>query len=282
MGKKTAIAWTDHTFNPWWGCTKIGPGCDNCYAAVWADRFPESRGLWGTGKFRTFSDKHWRQPENWNAAAEKSGVRRRVFCASMADVFDNQADPVLRARLFNLIRITPHLDWQLVTKRIGNVAKMLPADWGNGWPNVWLVPTIVNQEEADRDMPKLFEIPAAVYGVSYEPALGLVDWKPWLGWGSGFPPHIDRQGHGHPRKLNWIIGGGESDQNGMRECRIEWLEDTAEQCRAHGVAYFNKQIGAMPTYKGRPYPLPPRSKGDDPAEWPESIRIREFPRGASA
>lgn len=261
MGKETAIAWTDHTFNPWWGCTKIGPGCDFCYAEVWAAR-TGSTDLWGTGKFRTFTDKHWNQPRNWNLAAQKAGVRKRVFCASMADVFDNQADEALRTRLWALIRETPHLDWQIVTKRIGNVAKMLPPDWGDGWPNVWLVPTIVNQEEADRDLPKLFEIPAAIYGVSYEPALSGVNWRPWLA------------------QLDWIIGGGESNQRGMRECRIEWLEDTAEQCRTAGVFYFNKQIGALPTYGGKPYSLPPRSKGDQPEEWPESIRIREFPRAA--
>lgn len=279
MGKETAIAWTDHTFNPVWGCTKIGPGCDFCYAEVWAERFPESRGLWGNDKFREFGDKHWRQPVNWNEAARKAGVRRRVFCASMADVFDNQWPEHIRPRLWQLIRDTPHLDWQLVTKRIGNVAKMLPEDWGRGYSNVWLIPTIVNQEEADRDLPKLFEVPARVYGVSYEPALGLVDWRPWLPNRNSFPVHVDREGRGtwFPQGLEWIIGGGESEQKGMRECRIEWLEETAGQCRDHGVAYFNKQIGAMPTHGGRPYPLPKGSKGDNPAEWPESIRVREFP-----
>lgn len=261
MGKKTAIAWTDHTFNPVWGCMKVGPGCDFCYAEVWASRFGE--GMWGPeAVYREFSDKHWRQPLNWNETAKKAGVRRKVFCASMADVFDKRWPPGVRARLWKLIRETPWLDWQLVTKRIGNAEKMLPADWGDGWHNVWLVPTIVNQEEADRDLPKLFEVPAKVYGVSYEPALGRIEWHPWL----------DR--------LHWIIGGGESNQRGMRECRIEWLEETAEVCAAYDVAYFNKQIGALPTYRGKPYPLPPRSKGDNPDEWPETIRVREFPVSA--
>lgn len=275
MGKETAIAWTDHTFNPVWGCTKIGPGCDFCYADVWAQR--TGHNIWGTGTFREFTDKHWRQPLNWNAAAEKAGVRKRVFCASMADVFDNQWPDHLRPRLWQLIRDTPWLDWQLVTKRIGNAVKMLPVDWGDGWHNVWLVPTIVNQEEADRDLPKLFEVPAKVYGVSYEPALGPVDWTPWM-------PRLPERQKGTDWDflgLHWIIGGGESNQRGMRECRIEWLEDTAAQCAQHGVAYFNKQIGAMPTWRGEPYPLPPRSKGDVPEEWPPSIRIREFPRSAA-
>lgn len=268
MGKETAIAWTDHTFNPVWGCTKIGPGCDFCYADVWAQR--TGHNIWGTGTFREFTDKHWNQPLNWNAAAQKAGVRKRVFCASMADVFDNQWPDHLRPRLWALIRATPWLDWQLVTKRIGNAAKMLPHDWTSTkipYPNVWLVPTIVNQEEADRDLDKLFEIPAAVYGVSYEPALSSVDWRPWLDGARG--------------RLQWIIGGGESNQRGMRECKIEWLEWTLMQCQMYGAAYFNKQVGAMPTYFDKPWALPPRSKGDNPDEWPESIRIREFPRSAA-
>src|ERR1700730_8838226 len=102
MGKETAIAWTDHTFNPWWGCTKIGPGCDFCYAEVWAARTGHTT-LWD-GDRRTFGDKHWNQPKNWNAAALKAGVRRRVFSASMADIFDNKAPEGARDRLWQLIR----------------------------------------------------------------------------------------------------------------------------------------------------------------------------------
>jgi len=263
MGDKTAIAWTDSTFNPVWGCMKVAPGCDFCYAEVWASRF--GAGMWGPDAvYREFSDKHWNEPLKWNRRAALEGRRHRVFCASMADVFDKRWPEHIRPRLWKLIKATPSLDWQLVTKRIGNASNMLPDDWGQGYPNVWLIPTIINQEEADRDLPKLFDVPAHIYGVSYEPALGPV----W--WGH----HLDR--------LHWIIGGGESDQRGMRECRIEWLEDTARQCAERGVAYFNKQIGAMPTHHGAPYPLPARSKGDNPDEWPPSIRIRQFPASQGA
>lgn len=260
MGEKTAIAWTDHTFNPVWGCMKIGPGCDFCYAEVWASRF--GAGMWGPDAvYREFTDKHWNEPLKWNRKAQAAGVRSKVFCASMADIFDKRWPAHIRPRLWKLIKDTPWLDWQLVTKRIGNAIDMLPEDWGHGYDNVWIVPTIVNQEEADRDLPKLFKVPAATYGVSYEPALGPVNWRPWLYAGG----------------LDWIIGGGESNQRGMRECRIEWLEDAAMQCLEYDVAYFNKQIGALPTYKGKPYPLPRGSKGDDPDEWPASIQVREFP-----
>lgn len=264
MGEQTAIAWTDHTFNPVWGCMKVGPGCDFCYAEVWAAR--TGHHVWGPdATYCEFGDKHWNEPLKWNRMAAAAGVRRKVFCASMADVFDKRWRKGIRERLWALIRATPWLDWQLVTKRIGNAAGMLPEDFGpDTYPNVWLIPTIVNQEEADRDLPKLFEVPAAVYGVSYEPALGEVDWRPWLDGTRG--------------KLHWIIGGGESNQRGMRECKIEWLEWTMFQCGMYGVAYFNKQIGAMPTYFERPWKLPPRSKGDNPDEWPESIRIRQFPQ----
>lgn len=273
MGKRTAIAWTDHTFNPVWGCMKVGPGCDFCYAEVWAER--TGHYVWGPdATYREFGDKHWHEPVKWNRLAEAEGVRRRVFCASMADVFDKRWPPHIRPRLWKLIKATPWLDWQLVTKRIGNAPSMLPEDFSaENYPNVWIVPTICNQEEADRDLPKLFEVPAAIYGVSYEPALGPVDWTKWM-------PRLPERQKGTDWDffgINWIIGGGESNQRGMRECRIEWLEDTARQCRKAGVAYFNKQIGAMPTYQGKPYPLPSRSKGDNPDEWPESIRIREFP-----
>lgn len=258
MGKHTAIAWTDHTFNPVWGCMKVGLGCDFCYAEVWAARF--GAGMWGPDAvYREFGDRHWNEPLKWNKTAQARGVRARVFCASMADVFDKRWPAHVRPRLWKLIKATPWLDWQIVTKRIGNAADMLPEDWGTGYDNVWLISTIVNQQEADRDLPKLKATPARVKGVSYEPALGPVQWRDSLDW------------------LHWIIGGGESNQKGMRECRIEWLEDTVGQCAEMKVPYFNKQIGAKPTHHGKPYPLPAGSKGDVPEEWPASIRVRQFP-----
>ena len=179
MGK-TSIEWTDFSFNPWEGCQKIGPGCDHCYAEARDVRFTGGT-HWGPGAPRRLTSRaNWNLPVRWNADAAKAGTRPRVFCASLADVFDNAVDLQWRADLFNLISITPNLDWLLLTKRPGNIAKMLPATWGDGYPNVWLGCTIVNQEEADRDIPKLLAVPAAVRFLSMEPLLGPVDLKKWL------------------------------------------------------------------------------------------------------
>lgn len=185
MAENSKIEWTHHTFNPWYGCQRVGPGCDHCYAEGWAKR----SGLvqWGAGADRRrSSDAAWRKPLKWNAEAERLGVRYRVFCASLADVFDNAVPASWRADLFQLIERTPHLDWLLVTKRVGNVAPMMQEVarrlfWldhleAPGFPeNVWLGITVVNQQEANRDIPRLLALPACVRFLSMEPLLGPVD-----------------------------------------------------------------------------------------------------------
>lgn len=267
MGKRTGISWTKSTFNPWIGCTKIGPGCDGCYAAAmnnWLYRGAN----WGPGApRREQSEKYWAKPFTWNAAAPDTMFAGRpgfwpVFAASHADIFDNEVDQHLRERFWSTVRATPNLTWQIVTKRIGNAPKMLPADWGNGYPNVWLISTIVDQGEANRDVPKLRDVPARIRGVSYEPALGPVDWTPWLG------------------SLDWIIIGGESRQVGHRPrpFEIAWADSTLDQCRGTGVAVFVKQLGALPGWETRALPLNDKKAGADIAEWPAHLRVREFPR----
>lgn len=176
MGAASKIEWCTHTFNPWIGCTKVGPGCDHCYAEAWARRF--GRAEWGprAERVRT-SRQNWRQPERWNAQAERTGERPRVFCASLADVFDRQAPHDWYADLWDLIARTPALDWLLLTKRIGNVAGMVPSAWLNGfWPShVWLGITVTDQAETDRDIPRLLDLPAPVQFISCEPLLGPVN-----------------------------------------------------------------------------------------------------------
>lgn len=167
------IEWCDHTFNPWIGCNAISPGCANCYAAAWAKRY-------GRDFAERTLTKTWAQPKLWNAQAEafhaQHGRRQRVFCASLADVFDNEVPETWRIDLFSLIEETPHLDWLLLTKRIGNVARMLPwSACSEPASNVWIGATVVNQEEADRDIPKLLAVPAAKRFLSMEPLLGPVD-----------------------------------------------------------------------------------------------------------
>lgn len=299
MAKTTAIAWTRSTFNPWVGCTKVGPGCDNCYAEAVNLRWRAGVN-WGPGAPRARTgEANWQTPKHWNAQA---AIERRthlhwqpeqdagfwpVFCASHADVFDNEVDPAWRADLWRLIRETPELTWQLVTQRAPNIAAMLPPDWGAGYPNVWLLATIVNQKEADRDLPKLLRIPAALHGVSYEPALEAVNWYAFLPFAAD---HGECSQVG-PHAVRWIITGGESLQNGnARRFDVQWASDTDTQCMAWNVAHFFKQLGSRagsweqepvmegdtPKHYWQPYRTD-RRKGDDPAEFPPDLRHRQFP-----
>ena len=227
MGKATAIEWTDHTFNPWWGCTKVSPGCDHCYAEAWARRVGKS--VWGHHEPRRFfSEAHWREPRAWNAEAAKAQQRKRVFCASMADVFEDRRDlDAPRERLWQLIAETPHLDWQLLTKRPHTVARLAP--WKKNWPsNVWLGTTVEDQERAKLRIPALLRIPAKVRFLSCEPLLGAVD----------LTALIAKQQHG----IDWIIAGGESGP-GARPMAPVWLRRLRDFCHQRDIAFHFKQWG---------------------------------------
>lgn len=253
MGDKTNIGWTDHTLNPWIGCTAVSSACDHCYA----ERMAKQYGWDFAGRRRT-SVANWRKPLAWNRSAEADGVRRRAFCASLADVFDNQVPAEWRSDLFDLIRACPALDWQLLTKRPQNIAKMLPPDWDNGWPNVWLGTTVENQAEADRRIPHLLAVPAAVRFLSCEPLLGPVDLNrihehaqfegggDWHSWescltGRRFDIWSDGDIGGFPR-IDWVIAGGESGP-GARPSNPQWFRNLRDQCAAAGVPFFFKQWG---------------------------------------
>ncbi|KQR83487.1 phage Gp37/Gp68 family protein [Sphingomonas sp. Leaf343] len=234
MAENSAIEWTDHTFNPWEGCQKVGPGCDNCYAETRNARFGGGTAPnWGPGAPRRLTSKsNWQKPLQWQAAAEafaaEHGRRQRVFCASLADVFDNAVPEIWRSTLFGLIDRTPHLDWLLLTKRIGNVAGMTDVEWGTeDWPtNVWLGATIVNQEEADRDLPKLLAIEGPkVRFLSMEPLLGPVSFDPC-----------------ELASIDWIIVGGESGP-GARPMHPDWARDLRDQCSIAFVPMLFKQWG---------------------------------------
>lgn len=259
MGEITGIAWCDHTFNGWIGCTRVSPACDRCYAASLAKRTGRrdrhGRDLWHAHAERVrTSPAYWQQPHRWNRDALASGIRRRVFCASMADVFDNHAPAEWRSDLWELIRATPGLDWLMLTKRPQNIAGMLPAAWGEGWANVWLGSTAENNTEAARRLPHLIAIPAKVHFVSAEPLIERLDLAPWL----------DR--------LDWVITGGESG-GGARPMQPGWARDLRDQVQASGGAWFMKQTGsnraAWPGVTGH---------GTDPAQWPEDLRIQDFPQ----
>jgi protein gp37 len=242
MGENTKIEWATHTFNPWTGCTKVSPACDHCYAEGWAKR--SGMVEWGPGKSRRrTSAANWKDPLKWNRQAAETGVRPRVFCASLADVFDNEVPDQWRRDLWALIRSTPNLDWLIVTKRIGNATRMLPADWGEGWPHVWLLITVCNQPEADRDIPKLLRTPAQVRGLSLEPLLGSVNIGRWLQHWT-FPLHISRDNVPNYKDqiLDWVIVGGESGLN-ARPMQGDWARALRDQCQAVGVPFLFKQWG---------------------------------------
>lgn len=235
MGEQTKIEWCDHTFNPWIGCTRVSPACDFCYAAELMDvRYGRVR--WGAGEDRDrTAESNWKQPLAWNRKAEREGVRRFVFSASLADVFDNEVDERWRHDLFALIEQTPSLVWLLLTKRIGNVLKMTDAArGGSALPrNVAVGATMCNQEEYDRDRMKLWEVkrarePLFTFG-SFEPLLGRVI--------------LD---HYAP---DWIIVGGESGKN-ARHMNLDW----ARTLRAHagdlGRVFNFKQVGGRGPDKG--------------------------------
>jgi protein gp37 len=272
VAENSAIEWTDHTFNPWEGCQKVGPGCDHCYAETRNARFGGGTAPnWGPGApRRRTSSSNWRKPIAWQADAARffaeHGRRQRVFCASLADVFDNSVEDMWRAELANLISDTPDLDWLLLTKRIGNASEMLQIAFDGDTPaNVWLGATIVNQTEADRDIPKLLATPAAVRFLSMEPLLGPVSLEEaWHGedalsgecWGDcgwcakGYPPlhncASNLQSEAAWLKgrsgLDWVIVGGESGHN-ARPMHPDWARSLRDQCAAAGVPMLFKQWG---------------------------------------
>lgn len=228
---------------------KVSPACAHCYAARWATF--TGHAVWGAdAPRRMFGDDHWREPVRWNRAAAAERRRRRVFCASMADVFEARPDlDRARARLWALIEATPWLDWQLLTKRPEEIARRVPRAWLRTPPaNVWYGATVENQTWAEQRIPALVQVPATVRFLSCEPLLGALDLARWL----------DR--------LAWIIIGGE---NGPRPFDLDDARALVDQARRAGVACFVKQLGTGLGLRDR--------KGGDPAEWPRALRVRQFP-----
>lgn len=315
MADHSAIEWCHSTFNPWIGCTKISPACDHCYAEVSTPS--RTRGVeWGAGKPRQrTSAGNWRLPLRWNAepfytcgcgysgtmhdmttnAVHGCGlqfrrVRRRVFCASLADVFDNEVPAEWLADLLDLIRLTPNLDWLLLTKRIGNWRNLLKAahaisggfgenrialrDWIENWlnhiapANVWIGATICNQAEADRHVPKLLAVPAAVRFVSIEPMLGPIDLD-------AFPIY----GPDREQLLHWVIAGGESGSH-ARPSHPYWFRSLRDQCAAARVPFLFKQWGEWAPRAGHLFGSGEDFQSIDPGckRWPDVIRLGEHGR----
>jgi protein gp37 len=302
MGEKTKIPWCHHTFNPWWGCTKVSAGCDHCYAERLAVRYGFQ--LWGTeAPRRTFSEKHWREPLKWNADAANAGERRRVFCGSMCDLFEARAElDHLLANVLGLIHQTPQLDWLLLTKRpelfearmsaaasCGGENGELAKGWAGGEaiPNVWMLTTVENETVARGRVDALLKIPSAIHGISAEPLLSPFD-VPWFPsvcpvccrstgmsvvGARGSPdepfswfcrrPACARTAPPLP-KVDWLIIGCESGP-WRRRCEKTWVRNLVAQAGHAGVPTFVKQLeinGRIETDRRR---------------WPEDLRIQEFP-----
>ena len=265
MADTTKISWTDHTFNPWIGCQAVSPGCDNCYAETLTKRHGWTQ--WGpNGERKRTSAGYWRKPLAWDRRAGEARRRDLVFCASLADVFDNQAPPGTREDLWELIRNTPNLDWQLLTKRPQNLGEFLPKDWNGGYPNVWLGISAENQEEYDRRWPILARTSATLRFISYEPALGRLSLR------------------AHPERPDWLIWGGESGTP-RRSLDPEWIRGITLECRQERVAVFGKQWGAYqdnPLVTQRGFTIP-RAQEIDPVSngkggaLLDGLLWREFP-----
>lgn len=288
MGEITGISWTDHTFNPWWGCWKIADECKNCYADTTAHRFASQFGeLWGrTAARRFFGDAHWNEPLKWNAKAEAAGVRARVFCGSMCDWAEVHPDEATlgrmdaeRARLWRLIESTPWLDWLLLTKRPSDAAVSLP--WthplevytrksAEPWANVWVGTTAGTRKALRENVPILCNIPAAVRFVSCEPLLEDIpatEWDAALRPGAVFMhmlPDVDAERttrlFGPNRgSIHWLIVGDESGTE-ARACQPDWVRGAREAALRHGVAFHFKQWNG-PTSPSMANPVPGERKG---------------------
>lgn len=292
MGVETGIEWAHHTWSPFRGCAKVSPGCKHCYAESQSRRNPALLGTWGPGGLRAVN-RDWDGPRRWDRAAGRAGERRRVFPSTCdwLEARDDLVEP--RARFLGLVAETPHLDWLLLSKRpelfrpallgaLGHElahgdpdgpAASLARDWLDGRPpaNVWYGVSVEDQEYADDRLPLLATTPAAVRWVSYEPALGPVDWARDYG----------------PGPIHWLVIGGESHPKRAeaRPFDVAWALAAVGESRRRGTAVFVKQLG------GRAFVALSRTgldgivaryatghpKGGDPSEWPDALRVREFP-----
>ena len=249
MGK-TQIEWTDYSWNPWIGCIKVSPGCQNCYMYRDQKRYGGDPREIRITKPATFN-----APLKW--ARTDPGL---VFTSSWTDFFLEEVDPQVRTEAWEIMWSTPHNTYQILTKRPENILDMLPKHWGVGWPNVWLGVSVENQEMADLRIPTLLATPARVRFLSCEPLLGPIDL-------TRIPfPHGFVEIHGGELPgVDWVIVGGESGPD-ARPMEPEWGIDIKDQCGENGVAFFMKQMGGWPNTRHRL------------EDMPIDLQLREFPR----
>lgn len=242
MAENTKIEWADHTFNPWIGCTNVSPACDHCYAEAWGKRFGVA---WGAGQpRRRTSEANWRKPHQWNARCARLGIREAVFCASLADWADKEIPAPWRTDLLNTIRETPHLNWLLLSKRHALLKTYLPKE---PLPNVRVGVTVENDEMAQLRLPALGMLGLKGWNtfISYEPALGPVNWWPWF----------DPEGIGGPDCFGWLIAGGESGPN-ARPSHPDWYRVARDACERANIPFLFKQVGEWAFDVGPHIPVP--------------------------
>jgi|SoiMethySBSTD1v2_1073268.scaffolds.fasta_scaffold03201_20 protein gp37 len=214
------IGWTKDTWNPWQGCHKVSPGCAHCYMFRWQARYGKAQDVVLRSARRTFQ-----APLRWHKARGAGDAPVLVFTCSLSDFFIEEADP-WRAEAWAIIRATPGLTYQILTKRPERILACLPPDWGRGYPNVWLGVSVENQRWLPR-LATLSQVPALVHFASFEPLLGaLGDLTPSLPW------------------LEWAIVGGESGED-RRPMELAWLLDVVAQCQRAGLPCFVKQDSAF-------------------------------------
>lgn len=254
MGKDTAIGWCDATFNPWWGCTRVSPGCERCYAETFAKRVGQD--IWGPTKGRRFfGEKHWNEPIHWDAKARREGRRLKVFCASMADICEDheQLEP-WRTRLIELVKHTRNIDWLFLTKRPENYLKMFGDGFFRSNPHVWPGFTAENQEQLDKRVGHVVRIPGkGRKWISAEPLLSRLDVRSHL----RRTEHVRENGSvgkiiaRHIDGIVWVVVGGESGCE-FRDPGVEHLISVVDQCKATVVACYVKQdAGRLPGQQGR-------------------------------
>ncbi len=282
---ETTIGWTatpsritgqlfpGYTFNPWTGCTKVSAGCAHCYAETLSKRW--GKDIWGDQPRVKTSASYWKQPLKWNKEAELTNVRRKVFCASFADVGEDRQELAhYRAELMALIEDTPMLDWLLLTKRPENLVGMFQGPrWTVsitnplGWPlNVWVGTSVEDQAAADERIFELMKVPARIHFLSVEPMIGPVDLSEEL---QAIEIGMEKDGKGNRAPelggtLDWVIIGGESGTR-ARRMQTAWAADLIQQCLNAGVAVYMKQMGGYP------------DKGEDLGAMPEELRVRQWP-----
>ena len=252
----SGIAWTDFTINGWEGCTKISPGCENCFAKD-RDDWIHKGAHWGPGAPRKrMAVDYWKNPAKWERAAANAKRMMSVFAFSLADICDPEGLELERKRFWEKVDLSSRLRWLILTKRPELWPANLPPKWFDGWNGVWLGFTAENQEMWDKRLFFHHKVPQSHNRgfASLEPLLGPIDIRT-----------LD------PIGVDWVIIGGESGKR-ARPMDLDWVRRIIGDCQAQNIPVFVKQMGAVWAAKHRL-----SGAAEDPKEWPPDLRIREFP-----